>query len=137
MKKIMLLCAVSALLICCNNEPGDKTGSNKWVALRSDTLNVVKLTDTLVVFESTCRGCAYETSTYFSLADSTGIIRLDKVITGDNNSPDVAGGSISKTILMFCARPGKTSFKLYKFWNSNPAAKDSALFTRYNVEVRN
>ncbi len=75
MKKILLLCCVSALLICCNNSTEEKTGSNKWVALRSDTLNVVKLTDTLVIYESTCRGCAYEASTYFGLADSTDIIR--------------------------------------------------------------
>lgn len=137
MKRIFLPGCISAIFICCNSSNEEKAGAHSWVSLRSDTLNVVKLTDTLVIYESTCRGCAYEGSTYFSLADSTDIIRLDKVITSDNNSPDVAGGNVSKTILMFCAKPGKTNFKLYKFPASNATAADSAFFTRFTVEVRN
>jgi hypothetical protein len=128
---------VSVFLISCNNQSSDNATTDKRVALRSDTLNVVKLTDTLVIYESACRGCAYEASTYFGLSDSTDIIQLQEVITKDNNPSDMEGGSISKTIVMFCAKPGKTSFKLYKFLTSNATPKDSALFTRYNVEVVN
>jgi hypothetical protein len=137
MKNIMLLSIVSLFLLCCNNSPASKKNTDKRIALRSDTLNVVKLTDTLLIFESACRGCAYEASTYFGLSDSTDIIQLQEVITKDNNPPDMEGGNISKTIVLFCAKPGKTSFKLYKFLTSNATAKDSALFTRYDVEVKN
>lgn len=132
MKKIMLLCVISALLICCNSNPADKR-----IVLQSDTLNVVKLTDTLMILESTCRGCEYEESTNFGISDSMNIIQLQKVITKDKSPANMDGGSISKTLVLFSTKTGKTSFKLYKFWESQPTAKDSALFTRYNIEVTN
>jgi hypothetical protein len=136
MKKIILLFTVSTLLIYCNNSPSDKTGSVKRIVLRSDTLNVVQLTDTLVILESACRGCEYEGSTYFGLTDSMDIIQLQEVITKDNNPPEMIGGNISKTIILLSAKPGKTNFKLHKFLTSNATAEDSALFTRYNIEVK-
>ncbi|MBL7701431.1 MAG: hypothetical protein JNM14_04235 [Ferruginibacter sp.] len=137
MKKIMWLFLVGMFFICCNNQSSEKVITDKRVVLRSDTLNIIKLTDTLVIHESACRGCAYEASTYFGLSDSMDIIQLLEVITKDNNSPDMQGGSISKTIVMFPAKTGKTNFKLYKFLTSNGTPQDSALFTRYNVEVIN
>ncbi|MBK8311990.1 MAG: hypothetical protein IPL04_14870 [Chitinophagaceae bacterium] len=56
------------------------------------------MTDTLVIYESTCRGCAFEGSTNFEISDSLGIIKLYDIITEDNNPSDMDGGSISKTL---------------------------------------
>lgn len=137
MKNIILLSVASLLLLCCNNNPAGKTRADNYIVLRTDTLNVVKLTDTLIIPESTCRGCEYEKSTHFETDDSTGTIRLKEVITEDNNPADMDGGSISKTIVLFSTKTGKQSFKLYKFWDNKPTAKDSALFKRYHVEVIN
>ena len=137
MKKVILLSAISAFLICCNNNKQKVTEKDNRIYLRTDTLNVVKLTDTLVIYESVCRGCAYEGSTYFSINDSMGNIVLQEVITKDNHSPDVAGGNISKILILTASTIGKSSFKLYKFTNGLPTEKDSAIFTRYNVEVKN
>lgn len=136
MKKVILLSSVSFLLVCCNNKTADKTNTDKRIALRSDTLNVVKLTDTLVIFESTCRGCAYEGSTSFGISDSMEIIKLANVITIDNNSPDMNGGSVSKQLVIVPVKTGFTNFKLYKFWKRPETAADSTMFTSYKIEVK-
>lgn len=107
------------------------------VVLHSDTINVVKLSDTMVIFESTCRGCKYEASTHFAISDSLGIIKLDRVRTTDNNSSDMAGGSVSKTLILVPVKTGKTTFKMYKFWDDRELAKDSANPASYTVDVRN
>ena len=91
----------------------------------------------MVIYESTCRGCAYEGSTNFGISDSLGIVKLDNVITTDNSSPDMAGGSISKDLILVPLKTGTTAFKLYKFWEQVATAKDSARFTTYTVEVKN
>ena len=67
MKKIIYSLLFIGLLTACkekNNEPvepdkpaPDKSPVYQRVELRSDTLNRVKLTDTLVIYESVCRGC--------------------------------------------------------------------------------
>jgi hypothetical protein len=137
MKKIMLIGIISTFLFCCNNKDADSTKTTNRVVLRTDVLNMVKVTDTLVISESVCRGCAHEGSTYFSINDSTDNIVLHQVITKDNNPSDVAGGNISKTLILIPTRPGTTNFKLYKFVNGLPTAKDSAIFTRYPVEIKN
>ena len=105
--------------------------------LLTDTLNVVKLSDTLVIYESTCRGCAYEGSTHFDISDSLGLVKLLNVVTIDNSSPDMAGGSISKDLILIPLKTGAATIKLYKFWEEQTTAKDSARFTSYKIEVRN
>lgn len=115
----------------------EKIIQDNRISLRSDTVNLVKMTDTMVVYESTCRGCAYEGSTNFGISDSLGIIKLDNVITKDNNSPDMDGGSISKTLVLVPAKTGITTIKVYKFWTQEKKAEDSARFTAYTIDVRN
>ena len=121
-------------IISCNNGTPDVV--DKRIPLRTDTINVVKLSDTLVIYESTCRGCAYEASTNFSISDSMNMIRLINVITTDNNSPEMDGGSISKKLVLVPVKTGTTNIKLYKFWQMERTAKDSALFTSYKIEVK-
>lgn len=138
MKKLLLiLIAVVFFLSCTSNKKGMAVLKNMKVALRTDTLNVVKLTDTLVIYESACRGCAYEQSTHFDISDSLGIIKLLDIITTDNSSPDMAGGSISKDLILVPLKTGSVTIKLYKFWKEQTTAEDSARFTPYKIEVRN
>ena len=68
---------VSIALVSCNNNSTKVVEDNR-IALYTDTLNVVKLTDTLVIFQATCRGCEYERSTNFAISDSMNIVKLDK-----------------------------------------------------------
>ena len=49
----------------------------------------------------------------------------------------MAGGSISKDLILVPLKTGTTAFKLYKFWEQVATAKDSARFTTYTVEVKN
>lgn len=138
MKKLLLFpVAVVFFLSCSNNKKKEPVSKNTRVALYSDIVNVAKLTDTLVIYESTCRGCAYETSTHFSISDSLGIVKLSDVITTDNNSANVDGGSISKDLILLPLRTGSTTIKLYKFWKAEETAEDSAKFTSYKIEVQN
>jgi hypothetical protein len=138
MKKITVLPLLAIILICCTN-PKKEVGDikDKRISLHADTINVVKLTDTLVIYESTCRGCAYEQSTHFDISDSLGVIKLLHVETTDNNSSDMAGGNISKDLVLIPLKAGATTIKLYKFWKEEATAKDSANFTSYKIQVQN
>jgi hypothetical protein len=135
MKTFFLIISFAIALFSCSNKETE-VKDNK-ISLHSDTLNVVKLTDTLVIYESTCRGCKYETSTDFGISDSMNIIKLYDIFTADNNSKDMSGGSISKDLILVPLKTGVTKIKLYKFWTMDKTAKDSAAFTTYNIEVKN
>jgi hypothetical protein len=137
--RITVIFIFTALLAiaCTTKKNNPAIEKDNRISLHSDTLNVVKLTDTLVIYESTCRGCAYEQSTHFGISDSLGIIKLLLVETADNNSPDMAGGNISKDLILVPVKAGVTAIKLYKFWKEEATAKDSANFTLYKIEVQN
>ena len=139
MKKVLaLVVVVSFFFNCINKKNKEAEQKDTKVSLRSDTLNVVKLGDTLVIYESTCRGCAYESSTAFAIKDSFDIVKLLRVETTDNNSPDMAGGSVSKNLILVPAKSGMTTLKMYKFWKGVPSImNDSLPFTPYQIEVRN
>jgi hypothetical protein len=135
MRKIVLFIALLSMTIfsCTNSE---KEVADNKIALRADTINVVKLTDTLVIYESTCRACQYETSINFAISDSMNIIKLLDVITTDNNSPEMNGGSISKTLVLVPLKTGVTTARLYKFLTMEKTAQDSARATSYKIEVK-
>jgi hypothetical protein len=135
MCKIFFIALVSIAVISCNNNSKDVVADNR-IALRTDTLNIVKLTDTLVIFESTCRGCAYERSTNFAISDSMNIIKLSDIVTTDNSPADMDGGSISKDLILVPVKTGITNMKLYKFWSEEKTARDSARFVSYKIEVK-
>jgi len=138
MKKLLLSAVIIGFLWSCNNAKKEVDSiKDTKVMLRADTVNVVKLTDTLVIYESTCRGCAYEQSTHFEIKDSLDIIKLLNIITTDNNPQDMDGGSVSKDLVLLPVKTGSTIMKLYKFWGEETRAKDSARFTVYKIEVRN
>lgn len=138
MKKLWLLFFIVASVYSCTNhttEHGSEIADNR-IALRTDTINIVKLTDTLVIYESTCRGCAFERSTNFAINDSMDIIKLADIITTDNSPADMDGGSISKDLVLVPQKTGITNMKLYKFWKEEKTAEDSSRFTTYKIEVK-
>ena len=137
MKQIFCLLLVTTAIISCKDKKQKPVEKDTTVSLHSDTINVVKLTDTLVIWESTCRGCAYESSTHFDIADSLGIIKMHAIKTTDDNPSDMAGGNVSKQLILVPTRTGTTTIKLYKFWKEQETAEDSARFTSYTIEVRN
>jgi len=138
MKLIFFPFLALLLITACNNEEQkDEAKKDNKISLRSDTINVVTLSDTLVIHESTCRGCAYENSTSFDIGDSLNLIKLQSIVTTDNNSPDMAGGNISKKLILVPVKAGTTTIKLYKFWKEPATAADSAKFIPYSIEVRN
>lgn len=137
MKQAAGLIAVLMVLISCTGTGTKKEErKNNWISLRSDSVSVVRLTDTLVIHESICRGCEYEGSVKFSIRDSLEMIKLLDVITNDGDSPDVAGGSVSKEIVLVPLRPGSTAIKLYKILAPKTAREDSARFSVYSIEVK-
>jgi hypothetical protein len=137
MYKYIFVLIIAAAFISCNNQSKNEPPKDNRISLQRDTINVVKPTDTLVIFESTCRGCAYEGSTNFSIDDSLGVVKLTNVITTDNNSPDMAGGSVSKQLVIVPLKAGTTTFRMYKFWSETKTAKDSANSVMYTVTVKN
>lgn len=110
---------------------------DKKIALKTDTLNVVTMKDTMVIYEGTCRGCAYENSTNFSIMDTSGIVELNGIITTDNNPSNMDGGNISKDLIIVPKKTGTTTMKLFKFYKQEGlTAKDSANASQYKIEVR-
>lgn len=133
--KQLSIAVLGLVIFSCNNK-AIETGADKRILLIKDSINIVKLSDTLVIYESTCRGCAYEASTTFAVTDSMNIIKLTGVVTADNNSPDMAGGSVSKELLLVPLKKGSTVFKVYKFWSQQTKAKDSANFATYKIAIQ-
>jgi hypothetical protein len=138
MKKIIPLLLASTLLISCTNNGKKETiPEDKRIVLRNDTVNVVKLTDTLVIYESTCRGCAYENSTAFAIKDSLDVVKLLTVETIDNNPDGMTGGNVSKHLIIIPVKTGSTTIKMYRFWEGVPSnMSDSIPYTEaYQIEV--
>jgi len=138
MRKVLFTFLISATLFGCTNNTAKhgKQTSDKRIAIRTDTINIVKLTDTLIIYESTCRGCAFEKSTNFAVSDSMDIIKLANIVTTDNSPADMDGGSISKDLVLVPQKTGITNMRLYKFWKEEKTAEDSARFTTYKIEVK-
>ena len=136
MKKLLIITSVILVLPACSNKKGKTGTDDKKIVLRPDTINTVKLSDTLLIAESTCRGCEYEASTSFEIQDSLDIIKIYDIITKDNNPGNVEGGSVSKTLLLLPQKTGTTTFKLYKFWSPETRSEDSAHFSSYTIEVK-
>ena len=137
--KILLAALIVMLffLSCNSDEKKLQSIKDNKISLRTDTVNVVKLSDTLVINESTCRGCAYEQSTHFDISDSMKLIRLQGIVTTDKNSSDMSGGNVSKQLILLPINTGTTTIKLYKFWKQEETAKDSANAVSYKLEIRN
>lgn len=139
MKKVLLIAiAIWTLVSCFNAKKGNYEDRRK--VLRTDTLNVVKLTDTLVIFENTCRGCAFENSTDFNITDSTGTVKLYDIETYDANEyakEPVAGGSIDKTLVIVPQKTGVTKIKLYKAFEGPVRIDSTSRFTYFSIEVKN
>ena len=136
MKKLFSFTAIITVLLSCNSKEPEAIKDTK-ISLHSDTINVVKLTDTLVIYESTCRGCAYENSTAFEVKDSLNIVKLLSIVTTDNNSSNMNGGSISKDLVLVPLKTGTTTIKLFKFYGQKATAQDSTKFTPYTIQVQN
>jgi hypothetical protein len=134
MNKIFCIALISIAVTSCTNNSKDVV--DKRISLRADTINVVKLSDTLVIYQSTCRGCEYEKSTNFAISDSMNIIKLADVITTDHSPSNMDGGSISKDLILVPVKTGATNIKVYKFWSQEKTAKDSARFASYKIEIK-
>ena len=135
MIRSILLIIAGVIALGCNS--GDKTKDKNKIYLSKDKLNIAKLTDTLVINENTCRGCAYEYSTHFDIDDSLKIIKLDKIVTTDNNRSDVAGGTVNKDLFLVPVKLGSTKVKLYKYYNQKATAGDSSHYSVYSIEIKN
>ncbi len=110
--------------------------SNRFV-LRNDSLNVVKLGDTLLILEYVCRACAYEESTNFVLLDSLNLVKLHHIETYDNNSELMTGGTINKNLVIVTNLTGTTSVRVYTFLKPPTTKEDSSNYTTYNIKITN
>ncbi|HMT74307.1 MAG TPA: hypothetical protein PKA77_09575 [Chitinophagaceae bacterium] len=135
MYKIIISLLVAGFFSACNSTKLSDNSRNKRVDLQTDTINVVKLTDTLQIYQSVCRGCADEYIPRFDISDSLNIIEMLGTETVDNNPPDVDGGSLSKFIVMKPKKTGTTTIKFYRFMGDINAAKDSSDYTLYQITV--
>jgi hypothetical protein len=139
MKKILPLLTIVVLLYSCKEKEKTVNRKDNRIYLQTDTINVVRITDTMVISESTCRGCAYENSTAFAIKDSAGVVRLETIETADNNSEGMTGGNISKHLIIVPVKIGTTTMKMYKFWQGVPSTMSDSIAPTdtYKIEVQN
>jgi hypothetical protein len=131
--KVFLGIALMLFGFSCN-QPGKENNKNK-VRLRTGTLNQAKLSDTLIVHQNTCRGCAYEYSTHFDVSDSQQLVQLNKIVTtNDVQSKDSIG--VGKDLFLLPVKTGRTKIKLYKFYGSEATAEDSSHAIVYEIEIK-
>lgn len=137
MKTLLSIPVLLVSFSACNDRDKKETKEKDTrIALRADSINTVWLSDTMVIYESICRGCAYEGSTHFNISDSMDIVKLLNVITRDESSPDMQGGSVDKELELIALKPGMTSVRLYKLLSEQTAKEDSTRFTTYTIEVK-
>lgn len=123
---------------CHENSNANKKKYNHFTELQKDSVNVVKLGDSLVIFEGTCRGCEYEESTTFEIEDPEGLMVLERVETVDYSHSNVDGGSISKTLILTSQKTGNTQLKVFKFYDPDDEelkSKDALHFVSYKIKV--
>lgn len=142
MKKIFFLFSALIVFTSCTNNSNTKEKIEKpdtRISLQADSiLNTVKLTDTLVIFDGTCRGCTVENSTYYNISDSNNMVKFATIKTIDDNPPDMAGGSVSKEIEIVPIKAGKTVMKFYKYYQGEDNTKNDTVFVRnYLIEITN
>jgi hypothetical protein len=134
MKKQFFLLFITSVIFSCTNHP--KEIADNRIVLKTDTINTVKLTDTMVIYQSICRGCEFEKSANFAISDSLNMLKLVDVITTDNNPAGMDGGNISKDLILVPVKAGVTSMKLYMFLTESRTAEDSTRFDIYKIEVK-
>ncbi|MBL0183728.1 MAG: hypothetical protein IPP96_16165 [Chitinophagaceae bacterium] len=138
MRSLLWLTAFVVVIAGCNNsKEGKVTTKVNRIFLRTDSINVVKLSDTMLIYESICRGCKYESSVRFEISDSLAVVKLQDVITNDSNPDGMSGGNVGKELVLVPAKAGNTNIKLYKFLSPETAKEDSARFQVYTIEVKN
>ncbi|MCC6635863.1 MAG: hypothetical protein IT251_10220 [Chitinophagaceae bacterium] len=136
MKLFPLVFLMGITFISCTNNKKEEIIDNR-IALRADTVNILKLTDTAVIFEGTCRGCAFENSTSFKIYDSLSLIKLLSIKTIDNNPPDMDGGNISKEVELVPLQTGNTTIKVYKIFGQETEKEDTMHATLYKIKITN
>lgn len=139
MKMLFSVIGMVGIFVACENTVKENIVSetDNRIVLQSDVQNMIKMTDTMIIYESVCRGCAYEGSSSFGISDSLGIVELIHTETQDNNPPEMTGGNISKILVLVPKKTGSTNMKLYRFLMAPATAADSANFTTYNIQVTN
>lgn len=139
MKKIFFLFSALIIITSCANNSNTKETIEKpdtRISLQADSVtNTVKLSDTLVIFDGTCRGCAVENSTNYAISDSNNIVKLATIKTIDYSSPDTDGGSVSKEIEITPIKTGKTVMNFYKYYQSE--INDTVFVKKYIINVTN
>ena len=137
MRSFLWFMGFVVLLIGCNNiEKKDVISKDNRIVLRTDSINIVQLSDTMVIYESICRGCEYEGSVRFEINDSLGVVSLLNVITVDENPDSMAGGNVGKELVLVPVKAGITNMRMYKLLSYKTAKEDSARVRTYTIEVK-
>lgn len=132
-----LLALLTGFTACNNDKEGPAKEKDNRIVLRTDSVNTITLSDTMLIYESICRGCKYEGSVRFEIADSAALVKLFSVNTHDNNHHDVEGGNVGKELVLVPVKAGSTRMKLYKFLSPETGKEDSARSQIYTIEVKN
>jgi len=105
------------------------------IVLSENGINKVSMRDSLWVEAFTCRGCAYEHSTSFDVDDPARLVKLVSIKTANDKSTNTDGGSINKTLILVPTRTGKTTLKVYRFYDTKQQ-QDSSDFKSYDIEIK-
>jgi hypothetical protein len=121
---------LTVFTISCNSPHKGK----KVVLTVGHRTNSARLGDTLLIYETACKGCPDERSTHFKIVESENIVKLDRITTDDDN---FTGGSITKRIYLIPIKRGKTKLELYKIRGDQPTEMELTVHDVYNIEIKN
>ena len=136
MKKLVIFISICAVIFFYDYFTHKSVEKNShYILLSADKVNKVKINDTLLIAESTCRGCEYEHSTRFDVTDSMDLLKLIRIETTDNSPDNMDGGSIDKDLILIPVKTGNTIIKQYRFYGEEISKADSSKYKSYNIQI--
>src|SRR5574337_1182165 len=98
MTKYLMTVLILMTFGCNNTSQKTTTKSSDLIIMSPQGKNLAQMNDSLVIYETVCRGCEYEKSTHFEISDSMNLVKIVKIETLDHNSPGTEGGFMDKHI---------------------------------------
>jgi hypothetical protein len=125
-------------LLSCKNQETIKHDKVNGITLQSDSLNIVKLTDSLVIYETLCGGCNDDTMrASFDIQDSEGLLKAQEERTVSDRRPGKEDNPVLKTFILVPLNTGSTKLSVSKYWHQPGATEDSESHKEYLIEIRN
>ena len=131
---LFTICAIS-LAVSCKNQSATEKKTGKRVVLRRFFVNTAGMYDTLVISQTTCRGCGYEQLTDMKVEDNLGLIKAETIESYDWRRSNGNGIEVRRDLLLLPVKTGdSTTLMFYRYYDDSHIARDTMA---YLVTIQN